>query len=212
MLTNFRMKTKIFLQLILFFFTLLIVLITFNIYFNNNDGDNENLSTLQKKSGDILRDVASNNNKDNLIKDIFYISKDNSDNTYQISSKEGKIDAQDPSIIYMTDVTAKLLFIDTDPINISSSYAMYNNESYETDFYENVNIRYPKHNIKTNNMNLSTEKNLATLNGNIFYKGLDMELLADKVEIDLITKVSRIFMDNKYKKVKIIGQNQNGNN
>ena len=73
MLTNFRMKTKIFLQLILFFFTLLIVLITFNIYFNNNDGDNENLSTLQKKSGDILRDVASNNNKDNLIKDIFYL-------------------------------------------------------------------------------------------------------------------------------------------
>ena len=206
------MKTKIFLQLILFFFTLLIVLITFNIYFNNNDGDNENLSTLQKKSGDILRDVASNNNKDNLIKDIFYISKDNSDNTYHISSKEGKIDAQDPSIIYMTDVTAKLLFIDTDPINITSSYAMYNNETYETEFYENVNIRYPKHNIKTNKMNLSTEKNLATLNGDIFYKGLDMELLADKVEIDLITKVSRIFMDNKYKKVKIIGQNQNGNN
>tara|TARA_B110000971_G_scaffold167484_1_gene171684 strand:- start:953 stop:1573 length:621 start_codon:yes stop_codon:yes gene_type:complete len=206
------MKTKILLQLILFFFTLLIVLITFNIYFNNNDGDIENLSTLQKKSENILGGVDSKNNKENLIKDIYYISKDNSGNTYEISSKEGKIDVQDPSIIYMTDVTAKLLFIDTDPINISSSYAMYNNESYETDFYENVNIRYPKHNIKTNNMNLSTEKNLATLNGNIFYKGLDMELLADKVEIDLITKVSRIFMDNKYKKVKIIGQNQNGNN
>ena len=206
------MKTKILLQLILFFFTLLIVLITFNIYFNNNDGDIENLSTLQKKSENILGGVDSKNNKENLIKDIYYISKDNSGNTYEISSKEGKIDVQDPSIIYMTDVTAKLLFIDTDPINITSSYAMYNNETYETEFYENVNIRYPKHNIKTNNMNLSTEKNLATLNGNIFYKGLDMELLADKVEIDLITKVSRIFMDNKYKKVKIIGQNQNGNN
>ena len=212
MLTNFRMKTKIFLQLIIFFFTLLILLTTFNIYFNNDDGDNKNVSILQKKDSDILENVASNNNKDNLIKDIYYISKDNSGNTYQISSKEGKIDTQDPSIIYMTDVTAKLLFIDTAPINISSGYAKYNNETYETDFYENVDISYPKHNIKTNNMNLSTEKNLATLNGDIFYKSLDMELLADKVEIDLITKVSRIFMDNKYKKIKIIGQNQNGNN
>ena len=204
------MKTKIFLQLILLVFTLLIILTTFNIYFNNDD--DKNLSILQKKESSTLGDVSSNNDKDNLIKDILYLSKDNSGNTYQISSEEGKIDNLDPSIIYMTIVTAKLLFINTDSIDITSGYAMYNNETYETEFYENVNIRYPKHNIKTNKMNLSTEKNLATLNGDIFYKGLDMELLADKVEIDLITKDSRIFMNNKYKKIKIIGQSQNGNN
>ena len=211
MLTNFRMKKKIFLQLILFSFTLLIILTTFNIYFNNND-DDKDLSILPKKEFGTLEEVSSNNDKDNLIKDILYLSKDNSGNTYQISSEKGKIDSQDPSIIYMTIVTAKLMFIDTDSIDITSDYAMYNNETYETEFYENVNIRYPKHYIKTENMNLSTEKNLATLTGDVFYKGLDMELLADKVEIDLITKDSRIFMNNKYKKIKIIRQNQNGNN
>ena len=210
MLTNFRMKKKIFLQLILFFLILLIILTTFNIYFNNDD--DKNLSILPKKELSTLEDVSSNNDEDNLIKDILYLSKDNSGNTYQISSEEGKIDSQDPSIIYMTIVTAKLMFIDTDSIDITSDYAMYNNETYETEFYENVNIRYPKHYIKTENMNLSTEKNLATLTGDVFYKGLDMELLADKVEIDLITKDSRIFMNNKYKKIKIIRQNQNGNN
>ena len=204
------MKKKIFLQLILFFLILLIILTTFNIYFNNDD--DKNLSILPKKEFSTLEDVSSNNDEDNLIKDILYLSKDNSGNTYQISSEEGKIDSQDPSIIYMTIVTAKLMFIDTDSIDITSDYAMYNNETYETEFYENVNIRYPKHYIKTENMNLSTEKNLATLTGDVFYKGLDMELLADKVEIDLITKDSRIFMNNKYKKIKIIRQNQNGNN
>jgi hypothetical protein len=204
------MKTKIFLQLILLVFTLLIILTTFNIYFNNDD--DKNLSILQKKESSTLGDVSSNNDKDNLIKDILYLSKDNSGNTYQISSEEGKIDNLDPSIIYMTIVTAKLLFINTDSIDITSGYAMYNNETYETEFYENVNIRYPKHYIKTENMNLSMEKNLATMTGGVFYKGLDMELLADKVEIDLITKDSRIFMNNKYKKIKIIGQSQNGTN
>jgi len=204
------MEKKIFLQLILFFLILLIILTTFNIYFNNDD--DKNLSILPKKEFSTLEDVSSNNDEDNLIKDILYLSKDNSGNTYQISSEEGKIDSQDPSIIYMTIVTAKLMFIDTDSIDITSDYAMYNNETYETEFYENVNIRYPKHYIKTENMNLSTEKNLATLTGDVFYKGLDMELLADKVEIDLITKDSRIFMNNKYKKIKIIRQNQNGNN
>ena len=204
------MKTKIFLQLILLVFTLLIILTTFNIYFNNDD--DKNLSILQKKESSTLGDVSSNNDKDNLIKDILYLSKDNSGNTYQISSEEGKIDNLDRSIIYMTIVTAKLLFINTDSIDITSGYAMYNNETYETEFYENVNIRYPKHYIKTENMNLSMEKNLATMTGGVFYKGLDMELLADKVEIDLITKDSRIFMNNKYKKIKIIGQSQNGTN
>ena len=49
--------------------------------------------------------------------------------------------------------------------------------------------------------------NLATLTNNITYKNLNTTLQADKIEIDLITKNSKIFMKNKNKKVKIININ-----
>ena len=56
-------------------------------------------------------------------------------------------------------------------------------------------------------MDLDFEKNIGTLTENIIYTSSDMKLLADKVEIDLITKDSKIFMIEKNKKVKIFGNN-----
>ena len=147
-----------------------------------------------------------------MIKDIYYVSSDSNGNIYEIMSKEGEIDIQDASIISMTDVVAKLLFTDSDPINITSKYAKYNNETYETSFFENVRVKYLEHNIKTENMHLSTQKNLISLNKNIIYDYFNTRLLADRVEIDLLTKDSRIFMNNDIKKVEIIGQSDNGNN
>ena len=53
-------------------------------------------------------------------------------------------------------------------------------------------------------MNLLFNQNLATISNNVIYKNLNTELFADKIEIDLITKNSKIFMKNNSKKVKIV--------
>jgi lipopolysaccharide export system protein LptA len=68
-------------------------------------------------------------------------------------------------------------------------------------------VTYEDHNINSDNLNLEFEKSLATISDNIIYKNLNTKLQADKVEIDLITKSSRIFMNNKLDKVNIIGMN-----
>ena len=197
------MQKKIFLQLALFFFTILIILIFFNVYFNNDSASKKSSKIPQENNTDIQEKKDTNN----LIKDIYYVSSDSSGNIYEIMSKEGEISTQDASIISMTDVIAKLLFTDSDPINITSKYAKYNNETYETSFFENVRVKYLEHDIKTDNMHLSTQKNLITLNENIIYNNSNTKLLADKVEIDLLTKDSRIFMNNNIKKVEVIGKN-----
>ena len=123
----------------------------------------------------------------------------------------GEIDINNPSIILMTDVTAKITFVNSEPIIITSKYAKYNNENYETIFNENILVNYENHNIRAEGMTLSMEENLAILNKDIFYNNSDIELIADRVEIDLMTKESKIFMDNSHKKVQITGKDKNGN-
>ncbi|MDB2514994.1 LPS export ABC transporter periplasmic protein LptC [Candidatus Pelagibacter bacterium] len=198
------MQKKIFLQISLFFLVLLIIFVTFNKYFRTteeNQSSNNSLNDNKK---------ISDEKKSNVIKNIYYISTDNGDNVYEIMSDIGEIDLENPSIIFMKDVTAKITFANSEPVHITSKYAKYNNENYETTFSKNILVKYVDHKIRAEEMRLSMEENLATLSENIFYNYSDIELIADKVEIDLLTKDSKIFMDNNYKKVEITKKNKNG--
>jgi len=183
-------------------------------YFYNKD---ENLLTINKST---LNETQENADGNNRIKDVYYISNDNAGNIYEISSKKGQIGLQttvnnihgiyqnQPTpFMLMKNVTAKISFTDSPPIDITSAYAKYNNETYETKFFVDVVVKYLDHNIKADAMNLSMENNLASLKRNIFYNHTDTNLIADMVEIDLLTKESKIFMNDVNKKVLIIGKN-----
>ena len=56
-------------------------------------------------------------------------------------------------------------------------------------------------------LELLLDKNLVTLFNNVIYKNLDAELKADKMEIDLITKNSKIFMNDSSDKINIVSIN-----
>ena len=51
------------------------------------------------------------------------------------------------------------------------------------------------------------DRNLASISKKIIYKNLNTELRADRIEMDLVTKNSKILMDKKTKKVKVITLN-----
>ena len=107
----------------------------------------------------------------------------------------------------MTNVVATINMKNSKPITISSDTAIFNNVNYDTNFSKNVFVTYEEHIITSDNLDLIFEKNLATISKNIIYKNLNTVLEADKVEIDLITKNSKIFMNDKSKKVKIFNIN-----
>ena len=109
----------------------------------------------------------------------------------------------------MTDVTANINIVDDDPINITSKYAIYNSTNFQTNFYEDVLIIYLDNEVTSEKMDLDFEKNIGILTENIIYKSPNLELLADKVEVDLLTKDSKIFMFEESKKVKVFGDNNN---
>jgi len=196
------MNKKLIIQLILIIIIISIFFVTFFLYFYENNSNYKKI--IQTKSKD---DILMNKDQSNLIKNLVYNASDNNGNRYIIKSRLGEIRLKNPDTIFMTDVIADVYAVDSEPINITSKYAIYNSSNFETNFYEDVLILYLENEVMAKKMDLDFEKNIGTLTENIIYTSPDMKLLADKVEIDLITKDSKIFMIEKNKTVKIFGNN-----
>ncbi len=192
------MNKKVLIQLLIFVLTISILLITIYFYFfknikekKNNEANVKNKIELSKKSS-------------NKIKNLEYISTDNEGNQYEILSESGEIDTENQNIIYMSNVTAIIKLTNQPNIFITSEFAKYNSKNYETNFKTNVKLTYIDNKITGENLDLSFQKNKVTMYNKVIYTKPGAKLNADRLEIDLITKNSKIFMDNKYEKVKII--------
>ena len=190
------MNIKILIQLLLFI--ILASSAATYYYFYKNNKTNVNVNKINNNN-----EISIDKNSSNLIKSISYASTDNLGNKFIIKSKTGKISIDNPSIVYMTNVEAIIDLINSDPIIIKANHAIYNKTNYETNFKEDVLLTYQAHRITSQNLDLSFENNLATIYNKIVYDDDNAKLSADILEIDLITKNSKIFMNNEYKKIKI---------
>ena len=123
------MKKNIIIQIILIITVFFIIFIFLNKYFFSDE-------TSLRKTIDPIKKTS----KDNLIKNLKYNSiKDNGDK-YELSADYGKIDTDNPEIIYLTKVEGYLTFKNNYKITISSENAKFNNKSFETTFKTNVKI------------------------------------------------------------------------
>ena len=142
----------------------------------------------------------------NIIKNIEYKSEDEKGNFYIIKSKEGEFKDQKNDIIFMTDVTAIMRLKDKTTIKLSSLNAKYNIINNNTNFFNNVNLNYLNHNVVAKNIDIFFKDSRLEAYNDLVYRNLDLSLISDKVEIDLITKNSKIFMFDD-KKVKVLKAN-----
>tara|TARA_B110000261_G_scaffold134859_1_gene152115 strand:+ start:1231 stop:1806 length:576 start_codon:yes stop_codon:yes gene_type:complete len=145
------------------------------------------------------------NAENNLIKNLEYLSTDQNGNKYIITAEYGEFDIKEQGTILMTNVEAKIVFLKQDTVNLTSDFAKYDTLSLDTNFKKNVILQYGEHKINSDNIDLSFKKNFAWVYNNIVYKSSTNQLFADKLEIDLLTKDSKIFMYDS-KKLKIIGK------
>ena len=189
------MNIKILIQLLLFI--ILVSSAATYYYFYKNNKTNANVNKINNN------EISIDKNSSNLIKSISYTSTDNLGNKFIIKSETGKISIDNPSIVYMTNVEAIINLINSDPIIIKANHAKYNKINYETNFKEDILLTYQAHRITSQNLDLSFENNLATIYNKIVYDNNNVKISADILEIDLITKNSKIFMNNEYKKIKI---------
>ena len=195
------MSKKFFLQIILFSFIILIIGGTFY-YINKEKKNNQELSNVETEKNQ----NKESKKKSSIIKNIKYTSVDSEGNKYEIIAKLGEVDLNNQEIINMQNVKAIIALKDSQIIEINSDFAKYNTKNYDTQFSENVLMTYDDHIIRSQNLDLFFEKHIAQAMNNLVYENSTSRLRADKIEIDLITKNSKIFMYNKKKKIKISGK------
>tara|TARA_B110001450_G_scaffold255615_1_gene283621 strand:+ start:1060 stop:1656 length:597 start_codon:yes stop_codon:yes gene_type:complete len=198
------MQKKTFIQIFLLTLILLISFLVYNVYFKNKNLENSKKKIIPEKQEDSL---PKKNIQNNLLYDVKYFSKGNNGEEYTVNSKFSELNKDEPNLILMRGVVAVIKGKDSTPINIKADNALYDKLNYNTEFYDNVIVTYNDHIISSDKMDLMFDKNLATVSNNIIYKNLNTKLEADMIEIDLITKNSKIFMYNKKKKVKVISLN-----
>ena len=210
------MQKKKLLQIFLIFLVIIFPVFLYFAYFYSseivNSLDKKNVVEYEDTEDTALKEIEKKDISSNLIESLKYISKDSQNNEYEIISKYGKISNENQDIILMTEVKAKITMVGSNPIFISAGFAKYNAQNYETNFSDNVVLNYTDHKINSDNLELLFEKNLATIYSNIVYTNLKTIILADKLEFDMLSKNSKIFMNEKNKKIKITSIQPNGNN
>jgi lipopolysaccharide export system protein LptA len=209
-------KKKLLLQIFLIFLVIIFPVFIYFTYFHSsevvNSLDKKDVIEYEDAKDTSLKEIEKKDISSNLIENLRYISKDSQNNKYEIISKYGKISNENQDIILMTEVKAKITMVGSNPIFISAGFAKYNAQNYETNFSDNVVLSYTDHKINSDNLELLFEKNLATIYSNIVYTNLKTIILADKLEFDMLSKNSKIFMNEKNKKIKITSIQPNGNN
>jgi len=147
------------------------------------------------------------NSTSTYIDDINYVSTDVKGNKYQITAKQAEIKVENSDVMFLRDVVAFIFIKDSDKIKITSNFGKYNSKNYDTIFSENVIVIYPRHKITAKYLDFSFLNNLGTFTTNVVYTGEKTNLFADKIEINLTTKDTKIFMNDIQKKIFIKGTN-----
>lgn len=205
------MKVKFLIQILLF----LIASITLfsAIYFysitNIDKSSKSKLIKEENKHDKSLKNSSINNDNStsNVLRNMVYENFDNRGNKYEIYADTSEFKDLNSKKIFMKGVRAKINLDNMNFITISSEEAIFDNESLTTNFSKNVILDYLNHNIKSESLELLFDKNLITMKDQIIYKNIDTELVADQIIIDLITKDSKIFMNDKNRKIKILNEN-----
>ena len=170
------MNSKILVQLIILLFFLSTIFFVYRKYFS------------PKKDSVVLidknQDLENLGTGGNLIKDIRYLYTDKNRNRYLITSKYGEVSNKNIDIILMKNVEAEIKFFKKDTVYIDAESAKYNSQNFDTEFSQNVVLKYTNHEINAENIDLSFQKNFALLYNSVVYKNSYNELFADKIEID----------------------------
>eukprot|EP00918_Siedleckia_nematoides_P076338 GHVU01166862.1.p2 GENE.GHVU01166862.1~~GHVU01166862.1.p2 ORF type:complete len:195 (+),score=21.87 GHVU01166862.1:381-965(+) len=192
------MNKKTGLQVLMVLIIILISLWFYLKYFTENYKDVKKTLAIEKVD-------ENQNSTSTYINDINYISTDVRGNKYQITAKLAEIKIENPDLMFLSDVVAFVFIKDKDTVKITSNFGKYNTNNYDTIFSENVIVIYPEHKVTGEYLDFSFLTNLGVFTTNVIYTGEKTNLFADKMEMNLTTKDTKIFMNDAGKKVLIEG-------
>ena len=204
------MGKKKLVQITLTFLLFLIAFLIFNTYYKSE----KSISKFEKIE---IKDTKSGQSEDskNIIQNIKYTSNNNNGDVFEILAEYGEPSSEIPDLMFLTNVTGNIFLKNKSNIKLTSDYANLNTQTFETTFLNNVKILRNDEIILGNELYLifdqtkevlekkpDADQNLIRMSYNVVVKKPGYNLKADVLEIDLITKNLRIYMNDNFKKVK----------
>ena len=204
------MGKKNLVQIILLIFLLLITFFIFNTYYKKDKINIKSTKDIEFKNPDIDR----SDEEKNIIKDIRYTSNNTNGDIFEILADYGEPNKEIADLMFLTNVKANIFLKNKSNIELTSDYANFNTRTFETTFMNNVKILRDDEKILGNELylvfdqteenlknNPNVDQNLIRISNDVIVKKPGYILKADILEIDLITKDIKVYMNNKKNKV-----------
>ena len=157
----------------------------------------------KKKDEKIIINEDNENIEDNIIYNLSYKKFDIQNNFYQVEALESTIKENNSNLILMKKVKAIIKYLDNENLVIVSENALFNNKTFETNFYNGVELFFEDQKLTGGNLDFIFEKNIAILRDKVTYEKLNTKMFSDKIIFNLLTKEITIKSKNASERVKI---------
>ena len=191
------MKYNTLKQVILFAIGIILVALTYFIY--PQQTKNKNFEETK-----IITKLEKELNFENTFEDISYNGSDKNGNLFQIGSKFAEIKKDDPDITYMTEVVAYFYLTDGRTVKVTSKFGTYNKLTNDMFFEENVRMTEAENELRSDYLDAIASESFLTAYNNVKFSNDESIGFADKVKVDLTTKLSQISMYDGEEKIYII--------
>jgi len=139
-------------------------------------------------------DVEFESRDANLFDKIEYKGIFNINNFFTVKSKKAHILKEKPDEVYMTEMLVILNLTSGKTVHITSDKGMYNKLNYNCYFENNVKVTDGETIILSNNLDLFSDNNYASVYNNVILVDARGSLKADKINYNFETEVYKISM------------------
>ena len=188
-------------NLLLSIFILSIIITISLIYFYKIPVKEKKINLVEEKIKLDEEKIEEKSIATNIIQNVKYSSKDIRGNEYIITAKQGEIDIDNNSVIFLKGVKATIILDNSNKIFISSDFGKYNINNFDTIFNENILINYLQNNIQGGYLDFSLQRNSMIISDNVVFSDNNNILKTDVVEIDIESKNTKFYMYDKNHKV-----------
>ena len=199
------MKSKSFIQLILFSIIILSSFIVYQYFFKDNNSvkiiDSQQ-NEIQSQNSQIMQSKIIDT--DNIIEKLEYKSIDAYGNEYVIKSSKAESQMNDSNNVKLFKVSAIIYSPKKKPIMIKSDFALHNKLTFNTKFYDNVEILHDTIEVTSGNLDLLYKENKVDLYNIKSANYKQSILLADKITFDILTKNVSVNMYKDNQRIKIL--------
>ena len=154
------MKSKSFIQLILFSIIILSSFIVYQYFFKDNKSVkiiDSQPNEIQSQNSQIMQSKIVDT--DNIIEKLEYKSIDAYGNEYVIKSSKAESQVDDTNNVKLFKVSATIYSPNKKPIMIKSDFALHNKLTFNTKFYDNVEILHDTIQVTSENLDLLYKEN-----------------------------------------------------